>query len=99
MILNSFAAKPHRLLWTYFSAQCWCLWTTRNKFTIEGKFPRQPADCIFKIILSLQLWRQMQKPKDRVLLDELVAMSRTFFVSSYSSPTSASNQQPMPVTV
>jgi hypothetical protein len=66
-ILNSLAPKPRWLLWTYFAAQCWSLWNTRNKFTIEGKFPRQPADCIFKIILSLQLWRQMQKPKDRVL--------------------------------
>jgi hypothetical protein len=49
--------------------------------------------------LSLQLWRQMKKPKDRVLLDELVAMSRTFFASSYSSPTSSSNQQPVLVIV
>jgi hypothetical protein len=66
---------------------------------IEGKFPHQPADCIFKIILSLQLWRQMQKPKDRVLLDELVVMSWMFFASSYSSPATASRQQPAPFTV
>jgi hypothetical protein len=98
-ILNSLSIKPRRLLWTFFAAQCWSLWTTRNKFTIEGKFPRQPADCIFKIILSLQLWRQIQKPKDRVLLDELVAMSRSFFASSYSPPPPVtSNQHPAPAT-
>jgi hypothetical protein len=40
------------------------LWITRNKFTIEEKFPRQTADSIFKIILSLQLWRPLQRTKD-----------------------------------
>jgi hypothetical protein len=67
---------------------------------MEGKFPRQPADCIFKIILSLQLWRQIQKPKDRVLLDELVAMSRSFFASSHSPPAPVtSTQSPAPAAV
>jgi hypothetical protein len=37
----------------------------------------------------------MQKTKDQPLLDELVAMSKTFFASSYSPPTSSSNQQPV----
>jgi hypothetical protein len=65
---------------------------------IEGKFPRQPVDCIFKIILSLQLWRQIQKPKDRVLLDEQVAMSRSFFTSSHSTP-ATSTQSPVPAAI
>jgi hypothetical protein len=96
IILNSLAVKPRRLLWTFFAAQCWSLWTTRNKFTIEGKFPRQPADCIFKIILSLQLWRPIQRLKDRVLLDELVALSRSFFASSYTPPPASSSQHAAP---
>jgi hypothetical protein len=93
-ILHSLPAKPRRLLWTFFAAQCWSLWTTRNKFTIEGKFPRQPADCIFKIILSLQLWRQIQKPKDRELLDEMVALSKSFFANSYSPPSAPPTNHP-----
>jgi hypothetical protein len=95
-ILNSLAVKPRRLLWTFFAAQCWSLWTTRNKFTIEGKFPRQPADCIFKIILSLQLWRPIQRLKDRVLLDEMVVLSRSFFTSSYTPPPASSSQHAAP---
>jgi hypothetical protein len=65
-------------VWTYFAAQCWAIWTTRNKFTIEGKFPRRPADCIFKISLSLQLWRPLQRAKDEGTLDELIAMTKAF---------------------
>jgi hypothetical protein len=50
----------------------------RNKFTIERKFPRQPADCIFKIILSLQLWCPLQRPKDIATLDEMLALSQLY---------------------
>jgi hypothetical protein len=85
-ILSTLAPKAKRLIWIYFAAQCWSLWTVLNKFTIEEKFPRQPADCVFKTILSLQLWRQLQNVKDRVLLDELIFLARTFFASTYSPP-------------
>jgi hypothetical protein len=80
------APKAKCQIWIYFAAQCWSLWTVRNKFTIEGKFPRQPADCVFKTILSLQLWHQLQNVKDWVLLDELISLARTFFASTYSPP-------------
>jgi hypothetical protein len=85
-ILSTLDPKAKRLVWVYFAAQCWSLWTTRNKFTIEGKFPRQPADCVFKTILSLQLWRPIQSDKDRTLLDELISLARSFFASTYSTP-------------
>jgi hypothetical protein len=62
------------------------LWITHNKFTIENKFPRQPAGSIFKIMLSLQLWRPLQRTKDRTALDELVSMTKAFFASTYSRP-------------
>jgi hypothetical protein len=73
-------------VWIFFAVQCWALWTTRNKFTIEKKFPRQPADYIFKITLSLQLWRPLQRPKDLVLLDEMVALSKALFARTFSAP-------------
>jgi hypothetical protein len=44
----------------------------------------------------LQLWCQIQKTKDRVMMDELVAMSRSFFACSYSPPSSSSSQHPVP---
>jgi hypothetical protein len=67
-------------------AQCWALWTTRNKFTIEAKFSHQPADCVFKILLNLQLWRPLQRPNDVALLDEMAAILKRLFSDTYSSP-------------
>jgi hypothetical protein len=78
-IFDGYHGKVRRLLWILFAATCWLLWTTRNKFTIEAKFSRQPADCIFKILINLQLWRPLLKPKDAVLLDVLVLMLKRLF--------------------
>jgi hypothetical protein len=32
----------------------------------------------------LQLWHQLQKTKDQVLVDEMVAMTKSFFTRTYS---------------
>jgi hypothetical protein len=56
-------------LWILFSAQSWVLWTTRNKFTMEAKYPEQPANYFSKIMLTLQQWRSHLKPKVPPLLD------------------------------
>jgi hypothetical protein len=83
----SISPRGEQVCLCYFGAQCWAIWTTRNKFTIEGKFPRQPADCIFKITLSLQLWRPLQRTKDKGMMDELIiSMTKAFFATSYSPP-------------
>jgi hypothetical protein len=81
-------------LWIFFAAQCGDFWNTHNKFSIEGKFPHQPADVIFKITISLQLWRQLQKTKDQALLDEMVAMTKSFFARTYSPPATAASSIP-----
>jgi hypothetical protein len=85
-ILGTLNSKAKCFLWTFFAAQCWALWTTRNKFTIEGKFLCQPAGCIFKTTLSLQLWRNLHKSKDQTLVDAMVAMTKILFASTYSTP-------------
>jgi hypothetical protein len=82
-------------MWIFFAAQCWALWTTRNNFTIERKFPRQPTDIIFKLMLSLQLWRPLQKPKDRGALDELIRLSKNFFARTSSPPVAPVRTQQM----
>jgi hypothetical protein len=74
------------MLWTFFAAQSWALWTTRNKFTIDKKFPQQPANCIFKSLLNLQLWRPLQKTKDLPMMEELEAMTKNLFVSTHDAP-------------
>jgi hypothetical protein len=39
----------------------WILWTTRNKFAIEGGCPTSPADVVHKILSYLQRWRLLLK--------------------------------------
>jgi hypothetical protein len=93
-ILDSLNPGSKHFPWIFFVAQCWALWTIRNKFSIEGKFTCQHVDCIFKIT-PLQLWRPLQKLKDRALLDEMVVFTKAFFARTYSPPaTSASYQSP-----
>jgi hypothetical protein len=41
-IVLTLNAQSRRMMWTIFAAQSWALWTTRNKFTIEKKFPQHP---------------------------------------------------------
>jgi hypothetical protein len=82
------------MVWIFFAAQCWALWTTRNKFTIEKKFPRLPTDIIFKLLISLQLWRPLQRPKDLAALDELISLTKAFFASTYSPPVATDRTQP-----
>jgi hypothetical protein len=71
-ILQRFRGVSKRFLWMMFAAQSWALWTTRNKFSIEAKFPKQPANCIFETTIFLQLWRPLAKPKVHPMLDEAV---------------------------
>lgn len=58
-LLASLHGKAKRAIWLWFAAQSWALWHIRNKFTIEGRFPRQPADCFFKTSIFLQQWRPL----------------------------------------
>jgi hypothetical protein len=62
-IFQQFSRQFRRILWLTFAAQSWAHRLLRNKFTIEGKFPGRPANCVFKTILFLQLWRPLQKSK------------------------------------
>jgi hypothetical protein len=56
-----------------FAAQSWALWTIRNKFSIEAKFPKHPANFVFKPAIFLQLWRPLAKEKMHTMLDEAAA--------------------------
>jgi hypothetical protein len=55
VILLTLNAQARRMIWTFFAAQSWALWTTRNKFTLENKFPQQLANYVFKCLINLQL--------------------------------------------
>ena len=49
-ILGTFKGKRGRVL-RVFAAVCWALWLIRNKYSTEAIFPKQPDDCIFKILI------------------------------------------------
>jgi hypothetical protein len=68
-----------RFLWMLFAAQSWALWTTRNKFSIEAKFSKHPANVVFKTSIFLQLWRPLAKAKVHPMLDEAVTKLKDIF--------------------
>jgi hypothetical protein len=41
----------------------------RNKLTIEGKLIGNAADAFFHMLLYIQSWRVLVRPRDRALLD------------------------------
>ncbi|TVU17160.1 hypothetical protein EJB05_33176, partial [Eragrostis curvula] len=43
----------------------WTLWTTRNKMTIQRKFPDNPIDVMYIAVSYLQKWKLLLKPKER----------------------------------
>jgi hypothetical protein len=61
-----------RLVWFTFAAQCWTLWTIRNKLTIEGKMIGNPADVFYQMLIHMQCWRVLVRQRDRAMLDAAV---------------------------
>jgi hypothetical protein len=78
-ILATLNPRAKRLLWTFFVAQSWALWLTRKKISIEGVFPRQLAVIVFKLVLTLQLWRPLQKRKGLQVFDEMGRLAKRLF--------------------
>ena len=37
----------------------------RNKITIEGLLPSQPADALFKMAMDMQVWKPVARRQDR----------------------------------
>ena len=84
-ILLSFHGKTRNFFRMLMAAVCWALWLICNKYSIEAKFPNQPADCIFKILYLLQLWMPLLKDDARPLLDELLSTLKALFDATYVS--------------
>jgi hypothetical protein len=85
-----FLGKARKFIWIIFAAQSWALWRIRNKFSIEGEFPNQPTDCVFKTVL-LQEWRPITRSKDLELMDRVIGMMKQLFNMTYSPATRAAN--------
>jgi hypothetical protein len=46
-------------------------------------------------MISLQLWRPLQKPKDLGALDELIALTKAFFARTSTPPAASNRNQQM----
>jgi hypothetical protein len=49
--------KHYKLKLFVLANMVWVLWNVRNKMSMEGVFPNDLADTLFKINASLQKWR------------------------------------------
>jgi hypothetical protein len=81
-LLQPYRGQTKRVYWISCAALCWTLWNIRNKFTIEGRFPSQPADCIYKMSLYLQVWKQVARRQDREAVELTIDRLRTLHTSS-----------------
>ena len=89
-IIQRFRGNTRRALWVLFACQCWALWTTRNKFTIESKFPKKPANVLFKMLILLQQWRPLRKAQVLPLTNELERLLKAIYVET-SVPSSVAS--------
>jgi hypothetical protein len=80
-IINPFKGILKRFLWMLFAFQRWELWITRNKFSIEVKFPKRLANGFFQTTIILQLWRMLQKSKVHPMLDEAAAKCKEIYTT------------------
>jgi hypothetical protein len=77
--LNQLTPILWQSFWVLFAAQSWVIWLIRNKLSIEKSFPKQPADCFFKTVMFLQLWRPLLKTKHVEKLDMMAGALRSLY--------------------
>lgn len=77
--------------WLALAAQCWALWTTRNKLTIEHVFPNKPSHCLFKMLALLQQWKRLVRARDvdaiDLMIDRVCTIGSTLLPAGPASPT------------
>ena len=71
--------QTKRVLWTACAALAWTLWTTRNKFTIEGTLPAQAADGLYKLSMYMQVWKPVARSEDRGVLELTISRIRSLY--------------------
>ena len=86
-ILKTTRGTSSRIAWRCVGALLWAIWTTRNKITIEKKFPNHPADVIFKCHLFLQTWTPLGKECDAERMSKAMARIKTIQVMARQDTT------------
>ena len=84
--LRRFVGQPKRVLWICCAALAWSLWTTRNKLTIEGVFPSQPADGLYKLSMYLQVWKLVARRQDREAVQLMISRIRSLYTQIREAP-------------
>jgi hypothetical protein len=68
-LANGLSGPLRRVVRFTFATQCLTLWNIRNKLTIEGKMIGNPADVFYHMLLQMQRWRVLVRPRDRTMVD------------------------------
>jgi hypothetical protein len=53
-ICQGLSGQLRRVVWFTFAAQCWPLWTVRNKLVFEGRVINKPADVMLHMMMFMQ---------------------------------------------
>lgn len=72
-------SKNNNLVIYCFTIVLWSLWTTRNKFAIEGVFPSQPLEILIKINFWMQKWQVLLRGGDRSRLEDKIKMATSWW--------------------
>ncbi|KAK1613172.1 hypothetical protein QYE76_036845 [Lolium multiflorum] len=73
--------QTRRVLWLACAALLWSLWNVRNKFTIEGSFPSDPANGLYKMTVYLQAWKLLARRGDRHAVELVIGRIRALHAS------------------
>ena len=76
LLVATLCGQFKRLFWFGFSAMCWTLLTTRNKFTIEQVFPNSAVNIIFKLSIFLQQRESLIREAGKAAVEVLNARVR-----------------------
>lgn len=61
-----------------FATVLWGLWTTRNKSAIEGKFPLQLTEILYKINMWMQRWQVLLKGEECVIPKDMFSSMKAW---------------------
>ena len=78
-LLQGHTGQSRRVLWICSAALCWTLWNMRNKITIEGILPSQPADTLFKMSMYMQVWKPVARRQDRCVVELAISEIRRLY--------------------
>ena len=84
--VRKYAGQTKHVLWIACVALVWTLWTTRNKFTIEGTLPTQVTNGLYKLSMFLQVWKPVTRRSDKGAMELTISRIRSLYASIMEVP-------------